>query len=53
MSVASFSNKPLEVDKVSTKYRIIKTSIPVPESITEETLLEGIEVLDECIRASI
>ena len=53
MAGGGFSHKPIKVDKVSTKYRTIKTSIPVPESITEEALLEGIEVLDECIRASI
>ena len=33
MSGRDFSHKPIEVDKVSTKYRTIKTSIPVPESI--------------------
>jgi 4-aminobutyrate aminotransferase-like enzyme len=33
MSGGGFSHKPIKVDKISTKYRTIKTSIPVPESI--------------------
>ena len=33
MAGGGFLHKPIKVDKVSTKYRTIKTSIPVPESI--------------------
>jgi 4-aminobutyrate aminotransferase-like enzyme len=33
MAGGGFSHKPIKVDKVATKYRTIKTSIPVPESI--------------------
>jgi len=33
MAGGSFSHKSIKVDKVSTKYRTIKTLIPVPESI--------------------
>jgi len=33
MASNTFSHKPKEVEKISTKYRSIKTPIPVPESI--------------------
>jgi 4-aminobutyrate aminotransferase / (S)-3-amino-2-methylpropionate transaminase / 5-aminovalerate transaminase len=33
MAGGKFSHKPIKVDKVATKYRTIKTSMPVPESI--------------------
>ena len=33
MAGKGFSHEPVFVDKISTKYRTIKTEIPVPESI--------------------
>ena len=33
MAGKGFSHKPISVDKISTKYRTIKTDLPVPESI--------------------
>jgi 4-aminobutyrate aminotransferase / (S)-3-amino-2-methylpropionate transaminase / 5-aminovalerate transaminase len=33
MAGGEFSHKPIQVDKISSKYRSIKTSLPVPESI--------------------
>ncbi len=33
MAGKGFSHKPIEVDKISTKHRTIKTALPVPDSI--------------------
>ena len=33
MAGKGFSHNPIEVDKISSNFRTIKTAIPVPESI--------------------
>ena len=33
MAGKGFSHEPIKVDEISTKYRTIKTALPVPESI--------------------
>ena len=33
MAGGQFSHTPIQVKKIATKYRSIKTSLPVPESI--------------------
>ena len=43
MSGLGFSHKPVSVPNVNTNYRIIKTSIPVPESIPLLKKLYSIE----------
>ena len=34
MAGNGFSHQPIKVEKIATKYRTIKTDIPVPESIS-------------------
>ena len=43
MAGKSFSHEPINVDKVSTKYRTIKTQLPVPESIPDIEKMYSLE----------
>jgi 4-aminobutyrate aminotransferase-like enzyme len=43
MASGVFSHKSIDVDKVATKYRAIKTAIPVPESIPILEKMYGLE----------